>query len=349
MYESFYGLKENPFNVTPNPDYIYLGENHREALAQLLYGVRAKKGFIVITGEVGTGKTTLIHFLLEKLEGNNHTRTAFLFNPKLTVNDFIQYILKDLGVRVQGQTKGDYLHHLHRYLLNAYRRDERVVLIVDEAQGLKPELLEEIRLLSNLETSRSKLLQIVLVGQPELDKTLSQNEFRQLRQRINLRYQLAPLNFKETKEYIEKRLRVAGATEPIFTEKAIKEIYRRSGGIPRLINILCDNALLNGFALDQKKVNEKSVQEVSTDLKLEKKPRPIGKWILLFLVFLGVLLVALYSYKMGYLQFLYDEASRGFHYIKKLLPPYSSPLTPNGLGMVQWLSALRIVFFEVLI
>src|SRR5512143_1938832 len=231
MYESFYGLKENPFNVTPNPEYIYLGENHREALAQLLYGVREKKGFIVITGEVGTGKTTLVHYLLERMDGNNHTKTAFLFNPKLTVNDFIQYILRDLGVRVQGQTKGEYLHHLHRYLLNAYRKDERVVLIVDEAHGLNPELLEEIRLLSNLETARSKLLQIVLIGQTELDETLSRPEFRQLRQRINLRFHLPPLSAKETREYIEKRLRVAGANEPIFTEMALREIYIRSKGI----------------------------------------------------------------------------------------------------------------------
>ncbi len=319
MYESFYGLKENPFNVTPNPDYLYLGESHREALAQLLYGVREKKGFIVITGEVGTGKTTLLHYLLEKLDGNNHTRTAFLFNPKLTVNDFIQYILKDLGVRVQGQTKGEYLHHLHRYLLNAYKRDERVVLIVDEAQGLKPELLEEIRLLSNLETSRSKLLQIVLVGQPELDKTLSQPEFRQLRQRINLRFQLSPLSFKETREYIEKRLRIAGATEPIFTEKAIKEIYRKSGGIPRLINIICDNALLNGFALDQKVVDEKSVREVSADLQLKAKPKSIGKWILFSLSLIGGVIGFLYLYTMGYFQFLYQEAYRGLQFIKMFI------------------------------
>ena len=281
MYEQFYGLRENPFDVTPNPEYIYLGEHHREALAQLLYGVREKKGFIVITGEVGTGKTTLIRYLLDKLDGNGHTKTAFLFNPKLAVNDFIQYILKDLGVRVQGQTKGEYLHNLHRYLLNAFQKDERVILIVDEAQGLKPELLEEIRLLSNLETTRSKLIQIVLVGQPELDKTLSQPEFRQLRQRINLRYHLAPLSEKETKEYIGKRLRIAGAKEPIFTEKAIKQIHLKSGGIPRLINILCDNALLNGYALDQKRVNERSVKEVAKDLYLKKKSRRI--WILVLI------------------------------------------------------------------
>ena len=318
MYETFYGLKENPFNVTPNPDYLYLGESHREALAQLLYGVREKKGFIVITGEVGTGKTTLLHYLLDKLDGNNHTKTAFLFNPKLTVNDFIQYILRDLGVRVQGQTKGEYLHHLHRYLLNAYRRDERVVLIVDEAQGLKPELLEEIRLLSNLETSRSKLLQIVLVGQPELDRILSQPEFRQLRQRINLRFQLSPLSFKETKEYIEKRLRIAGATEPIFTERAIKEIYRRSGGIPRLINILCDNALLNGFALDQKVVDEKSVREVSTDLHLNPQPRSISRWILLSIGVLITTIVLTFLFQTGILTSLYQEFYKGIHKMKEI-------------------------------
>jgi general secretion pathway protein A len=292
MYEQFYGLKENPFNVTPNPEYIYLGEHHREALAQLFYGVRERKGFIVITGEVGTGKTTLIHYLLDKMSGN-HTKTALLFNPKLSIDDFIQYILKDLGVRVQGKTKGEYLHNLHRYLLHAYQREERVLLIVDEAQGLKPELLEEIRLLSNLETSRSKLLQIVLLGQPELDKTLSQPGFRQLRQRINLRYHLAPLSQKETKEYIGKRLRIAGAKTPIFTEKALRQIYLRSGGVPRLINILCDNALLNGYALDQKMVNDRSVKEVSKDLYLKEKSRRY--WILVLLsvsVAVGLLVVA---------------------------------------------------------
>ena len=319
MYEQFYGLRENPFNVTPNPEYIFLGENHREALAQLLYGVREKKGFIVITGEVGTGKTTLIHYLLDKLGGDNHTKTAFLFNPKLTVNDFIQYILKDLGVRIQGQTKGEYLHNLHRYLLNAYRRDERVILIVDEAHGLSPELLEEIRLLSNFETSKSKLIQIVLIGQPELDKMLAQPEFRQLKQRINLRYYLPPLSEKETREYIEKRLRIAGAKESPFTDKAIKEIYMRSGGIPRLINILCDNALLNGFALDQKKVDERSVEEVAKDLKLGKKSRRVWIRLLSGIAIAVCILIFIHLYKSGYLLPFYNGVLLGFQYLRGIL------------------------------
>jgi len=319
MYESFYGLEENPFNVTPNPEFIYLGEHHREALAQLLYGVREKKGFIVITGEVGTGKTTLVHYLLEKMDGNGHTRTAFLFNPRLTVNDFIQYILKDLGVRVQGKTKGEYLHNLHRYLLNAYSKDERVVLIVDEAHSLDPELLEEIRLLSNLETSKSKLIQIVLIGQPELDRTLSRPEFRQLRQRINLRYYLPPLSEKETREYIEKRLRIAGAKESPFTDKAIKEIYMRSGGIPRLINILCDNALLNGFALDQKKVDERSVKEVAKDLKLGKKSRRVWTRLLSGIAIAVCILIFIHLYKSGTLLLLYNGVLRGFQYLRGIL------------------------------
>jgi general secretion pathway protein A len=316
MYESFYGLRENPFNVTPDPQFIYLGEHHKEAMANLLYGVREKKGFIVITGEVGTGKTTLIHYLLDKMEGNNHTKTAFLFNPKLSVNDFIQYILKDLGVRVQGGTKGEYLHNLHRYLLNAYRKDERVVLIVDEAHALNSELLEEIRLLSNLETSKSKLIQIVLVGQPELDKTLSQQGFRQLRQRINMRYYLPPLPERETKEYIEKRLRTAGALYPIFTEKAIREVYQRSGGIPRLINILCDNSMLNGYACDRVIVNEKIVREAARDLKLKKTRQKIPRKTLIleliFVALIGLAIVAFYLHQNGHLLTAYKVFLQSF-------------------------------------
>ena len=302
MYKSFYGLKETPFNLTPDPQFIYLGENHREALAQLIYGVREKKGFIVLTGEVGTGKTTIIRCFLETLTTvSNNTKAAFLFNPKLSVNDFIQYILRDLGLTIQGTTKGEYLFNLYEYLIQAYQKDEKVVLIVDEAQGLNPVLLEEIRLLSNLETSKSKLIQIVLVGQPELSKTLSRPNFRQIRQRINLQHHLPPLTEKETGEYIVKRLKIAGRKEALFMKGAVKEIYQKTGGVPRLINVLCDNSLLVGYTSDKKFVNKKIVQEAAKDLKLGKKYPAIWKWVIPIIVIAGgILLFAIVQGKSGF-------------------------------------------------
>jgi general secretion pathway protein A len=312
MYESYYGLKENPFNVTPDPKFIYLGEKHREAFAHLLYGIRENKGFIVLTGEVGTGKTTLIHYLLGQLNGDGTVKTAFLFNPKLSVEDFIKYVFKDLGVKIHGHSKGDYIRYFQSYLINAYGLNVKVVLIVDEAQGLSPELLEEIRLLSNLETSRSKLIQIILIGQPELDKTLYDPSFRQIRQRINMRYHLSPLSEKETKEYIEQRLRIAGAKNPLFSVKAMNEICKRSGGIPRLINILCDNSLLNGFAQDKKIVDNKSVKEAAKDLRLGKRARRIWMWSFLFMGFIGAGLLGVYLYQTGYWLPLYESVLNGF-------------------------------------
>jgi general secretion pathway protein A len=318
MYESFYGLKENPFDITPNPEYIYLGLGHREALAQLLYGVKEKKGFIVITGEVGTGKTTLLHYLFDHLDGNGHkTKTAFLYNPKLTINDFIQYILKDLGVEARDQTKGEYLFSLHHYLINAYEKGERVVLVVDEAHGLEPTILEEIRLLSNLETSRSKLIQIILVGQPELDKTLAQPNLRQLTQRINMRYHLSPLSLNETGEYIEKRLRVAGAQERIFSKKAIREIYQKSGGKPRMINILCDNALLNGYALNRKVVDVKSVREVAKDLKLDSRSRRIWTGFVIGMSVIIAILLFIFLQRSGYLSLFFGKMMQGLQLIQE--------------------------------
>jgi len=273
--------------MTPDPHFIYLGKNHQEALSRLIYGIWQKKGFIAMTGEVGTGKTTLIHYLLNKLSGVEHTKTAFLFNPKLPVNDFFAYILKDLGVNGHGNTKGDYIHALYQELLQAYKKGQRVVLFVDEAQGLSPELLEEIRLLSNLETGKSKLLQIVLIGQPELNKTLLKPEFRQIRQRINLRYHLQPLSEKETKEYIEKSLRIAGAKRSAFTKQAIKEIYRYSGGMPRMINILCDNSLLGGYSSNRKIIDKKLVKEAAKELQLTKSFLQTWSWILLAIFVIG--------------------------------------------------------------
>ncbi len=275
MYTKFYALKEKPFEITPDPKFLYLSENHKEALALLTYAVRERRGFTVVTGEVGTGKTTLVQSLLSKLDGN--TRTAYLFNPIMGSTDFLHYICQDLGLKSQKRSKGQYLSQLHKFLMACYSRNENVVLIVDEAHKLDPKLLEEIRLLTNLETSKSKLLQVILIGQPELNEVLEDREFRQLKQRVSLRYHVLPLNKEDTGKYIKRRLRIAGAFDHnIFTPKALKEIFDYSQGIPRLINIVCDNALLTGYATDQKVVGHKTIHEVINNLdglKLRKKRR----------------------------------------------------------------------------
>ncbi len=267
MYEQFYGLKQKPFEITPDPRFLYMSEQHREAYAHLTYALNESKGFTVITGEVGTGKTTLIQMLLSRLDG--HTRTAHLFNPKLSTRDFLKYICNDLGLKTDGlTTKGDLLTLLHSFLLECYARKERVILIIDEAQTLSPKLLEEVRLLTNLETPKSKLLQVILMGQPELDKILADQRFRQLKQRISVRYYLKPLNRKETKEYIEKRLKVAGARDcDIFDDSAVREIHKRSSGIPRLINVLCDNALVTGFVEEKRVIDKSIIREVAKDME----------------------------------------------------------------------------------
>jgi general secretion pathway protein A len=287
MYTKFYGLRERPFEITPDPRFLFLSENHKEALAHLTYAVQERKGFTVITGEVGTGKTTLVQTLLGRLDGN--TRTAYLFNPKLGSTDFLHYICEDLGLKGQKKSKGQYLAHLHNFLMSCYARNENVVLIIDEAHTLDPILLEEVRLLTNLETPKSKLLQVILMGQPELNDTLNRPEFRQLKQRVSLRYHMQPLNKEEARQYIKKRMRMVGAVDlDIFTPKALNEIYRYSKGIPRLINIVCDNALLTGYATDQKVIGDKIVCEVISNLDgvgFHKRPR---RFILFTVILLAI-------------------------------------------------------------
>jgi general secretion pathway protein A len=280
MYNKFYGLKDKPFEITPDPRYLYLSESHREALAHLTYALNEKKGFTVITGEVGTGKTTLVQMLLSRLD--SHTRIAHLFNPKLGTRDFFKYICQDFGLKTDGfATKGEFLTLLHSFLMECYARRERVVLIVDEAQTLSPALLEEVRLLTNLETPKAKLLQVILLGQPELDMTLARNEFRQLKQRISLRFNLKPLNRQETAEYIIRRLKAAGArNSDLFGEDAVKEIYRYSKGIPRLINVICDNSLMSGYVYEKHRIDKEIVREVIKDME---GPSVRKSWKALFL------------------------------------------------------------------
>jgi general secretion pathway protein A len=295
MYNQFYGFREKPFEITPDPRFLYLSESHKEALAHLTYAVRERKGFTVITGEVGTGKTTLVQTVLSRLDGN--TKTAYIFNPKLGSTDFLHYVCEDLGLKGQNKSKGQYISQLHHFLLACYSRNENVVLIIDEAQALDPKLLEEVRLLTNLETSKCKLLQVILMGQPELNEILSLPQFRQLKQRVSLRYHLQTLNKEETRNYIKKRLRIAGAVDQnFFTPKALNEICRYSKGIPRLINIVCDNALLTGYATDQKVIGDRIIHEVIHNLEgigLPKNRRRI-KNLLLWGIFAGLCLLGFF-------------------------------------------------------
>ena len=239
MYLEYYSLLRPPFEMTPDPAFLYLGEAHREGLATLVYGVRARKGFLLLSGEVGTGKTTLLHALLAQLPAN--VASAFVFNPKLEPLDFFRMLLDEYGIEEPCETKADYLLALNRFLIGRLEKDEPVLLIIDEAQLLSPELLEEIRLLSNLETSTSKLIQIMLVGQPELKDLLARPELRQLRQRIVLRHHLRPFDPDECASYIQERLRLAGYTgKGIFKRSALKAVHEVTGGIPRLVNVVCD-------------------------------------------------------------------------------------------------------------
>ena len=269
VYEKYFGLTEPPFNITPDPLFLYRSASHGEALAQLSYGIKARKGFVVLTGEVGTGKTTLIRSLLRDLGDNS--QTALIFSSVSSPTDLLRYICEEFHLIEPKQVCDgihDYLALLNEFLLQKYRNGENCALIIDEAQNLSSEVLESIRLLSNFETAKDKLLQIVLVGQPELSNRLNSQELRQLKQRITLRHELRPLNLSECQEYVSNRLRIAGGDPGTFTPAALESVYRYAGGIPRLVNVLADNALLTSYALDKKHVDEFVNKEVAHDLNL---------------------------------------------------------------------------------
>jgi general secretion pathway protein A len=276
MYRRFYGLTRSPFEISPDPYFFYPTLLHNEAFAILNYCVVRRKGFVVITGEVGTGKTLLLRCLLDALN-RNQIASAFVYNPRLSVPEFLAYVLTDLGVPFTGRTKGEMLSQLNNYLLLRSRRGTTTVLVVDEAHLLDWELLEEIRLLTNLETSQHKLLQIVLVGQPELDRKIDSDELRQLKQRIAMRCRLEPLGLKDLRGYIRRRLELAGANShavTIFSNEAIEAIHKFSCGIPRLANILCENSLISGYGKQVKHISTEIVQEAAADLRLNLVSQP---------------------------------------------------------------------------
>src|SRR5262245_22847057 len=292
MYTSFFGLSEKPFAITPDPRYLFMSERHAEALAHLLYGINEAGGFIQLTGEVGTGKTTVVRSLLERMPG--HADVAVILNPQLTPLQFVLTICEELGIFMRDEDSAsikDLVDILNRRLLESHARGRRVVVIVDEAQNLAPETLEQVRLLTNLETPSQKLLQIILIGQPELREVLSRVELAQLAQRITGRYHLDPLSKSETASYVNHRLRVAGANGEVFTSAALREVYRLSNGIPRIINVICDRALLGAFTREQHHIGPPLVRAAASEVYGRTFSPPWAK--LLAGVSAGVALVGL--------------------------------------------------------
>jgi len=266
MYLEFFQLNEFPFNVTPDPRFLFFSERHREAFESLLYGVEHRKGFIVLTGEVGCGKTTICRSVLNNLPGTTHS--ALILNPSITAAQLVRAILLDLNIEPKGQDKLVQIAQLNRFLLQCLEKGENVAVIIDESQNLEPQLMEQVRMLSNLETDQHKLMQIILSGQPELKERLRQPELRQLRQRVMVHCDLAPLSAIETALYIQHRLSVSGASDSggIFQSNAIERIHARTGGIPRQINTVCDRALLSAYVRKNHQVTLLDVETALTEL-----------------------------------------------------------------------------------
>ena len=277
MYKRFYNLQRNPFDITPDPSFLFPTKKHNEALAALYYGVKRRKGFVVLTGEVGTGKTVLVRCLLNILSRAN-VAFAYVFNPLLGATEFLQYIAGDLGLPATGKNKTELLLELSSFAIARHRKGMTTVLVVDEAHHLSTALLEEIRLLTNLETGEAKLLQILLVGQPELDESLDSVDLRQLKQRIGLRSHLGALDLEETCGYVYRRLQIAGNTNPaeIFPMETIVELHTQSRGYPRLINTLCENALIHGYASQTRSISPEVIDEIAADFRLNVVRPPKG-------------------------------------------------------------------------
>jgi len=294
MYEEFYGLKEKPFALTPDPQFFYLGEGHQTAIESLFYGIHQREGFMVIVGDIGTGKTTICRTLLEKLDGD--VKVAVIFNPFLTEEELLELILQEYGFPSKGRSRKERIDALNKLLIHYLSENKNAILIIDEAQHLSIPVLEQIRMLSNLETEKEKMLQIILVGQLELDQKLRSPELRQLNQRIAIRHYLLPLTRKEMESYISQRLQVAGANGNItFSKSALAEIHEFSKGTPRLINLLCDRALLSGFAHETHHINKGIVKEAKKSLLGEEAGcAPSHSWGLKPLTALRIALLTIF-------------------------------------------------------
>ncbi len=293
MYTSFFGLNEKPFSITPDPRYLFMSERHGEALAHLVYGVTESGGFIQLTGEVGTGKTTLVRTLLINRMPEN-ANVAVVLNPQQTPLEFLQSICEELHLDLPEPRNSSkaLIDKLNRHLLDTHASGHRTILVVDEAQNLRPDVLEQVRLLTNLETAKQKLLQIILIGQPELRELLSRTDLRQLAQRITGRYHLEPLSRDETASYIEHRLKVAGALGEIFDAGAKREAFRLSQGVPRLINVICDRALLGAYSLETRVVTKRLVRRAAAEISGEELPTPWTRWAYPVLGTLGIAVLA---------------------------------------------------------
>ncbi len=333
MYTQYFRLEGRPFSIAPDPRFLYLSERHREALAHLLYGLEQGGGFVQLTGEVGTGKTTLCRAFLEQLP--SHVDVAFIVNPRLDERELLASICDELGVEHPGETAGlrQLVDSLNRHLLDSHAQGRRTVLVVDEAQNLSTAVLEQIRLLTNLETPREKLLQIVLIGQPELKALLERQDLRQLAQRITARYHLEPLDRDETRAYIRHRLRVCGTAEPLFTQGAMDEAWRLTGGIPRLINVLCDRALLGAYVEEAPRVDRRILRRAAAEVlprrSVPEAPRRRRRWPWVA-GFAGVALLALaYATFRGADPLAWAPSSLGFHRDwpgqPQVLPPPGPP------------------------
>jgi general secretion pathway protein A len=275
MYKGFYSLQKNPFEITPDPNFLFFTKKHNEALAALYYGVKRRKGFVVLTGEVGTGKTLLVRCLLGLLSRAS-IAYAYVFNPCLTPMEFLQYVAGDFGLPTAGKSKSELLLDLSAFVIARYKNGLSTVLVVDEAHHLAADVLEEVRLLTNLETPKEKLLQILLVGQPELDEKLDSRNLRQLKQRVALRSQLGCLDLAETRGYIHRRLQIAGSANPaqIFPVETILAVHQQSRGLPRLVNTLCENALIHGYARHLETIPPEVIGEIAADFRLNVEHSP---------------------------------------------------------------------------